>query len=396
MLDKIGFVGAVGALWLAGCGSEPAAGVDCASTPGVVCTWAGSGELGFNGDGLALTASDLYWPVSITFAEDDTAYVLDWQNHRVRRVTDAGTFETVIGTGFVGDGPTEDPSDPNTYSDLASPGAPGTKIDLNHPTALVPRGDGTLLLVAWHNHKIRQYDPQTGLVLVTCGRGAGFSGDEGPAGAALLNQPTQLAITPDGAQLVLDQRNQIIREIDTEGVIRTVAGTPTKAGFAGDGGAPLAAELNFPTGSNPPPAGGLALHPDGTLYVADTANHRIRRIDFDNDLITTIAGTGEAGYSGDGGPAIDAALNNPRMLALGPDGRLYVADEHNHRVRAIELATGTIDTVIGTGAPAFSGDGGPASLAAVNRPAGVAFDRAGALYVADTYNSRIRRIAPGF
>jgi sugar lactone lactonase YvrE len=382
------------ALLLAGCGSDAEEGAGCPDSPGVICTWAGSGELGFNGDGLARTESDLYWPVGITFTEADEAYVLDWQNHRVRRVTSDGTFETVIGTGFVGDGPAEDPSDPETYSDLVAPGAPGTKIDLNHPTALVPQADGTLLLVAWHNHKIRQYDPNSGLVLVTCGRGAGFAGDGGPASSALLNQPNQLAITHDGTQYILDQRNQVIREISADGVIRTVAGTPAKPGFSGDGGLPTAAQFSFPTGSNPPPAGGLALDASGNLYVADGSNHRIRKIDFENAEITTLAGTGEAGYSGDGGPANEAALNNPRTLAVGPDGRLYVADEHNHRIRAIDLEVGTITTVAGTGDESFSGDGGPATEAALNRPAGIAFDSHGALYIADTYNSRIRRVGP--
>ena len=384
----------VSALLLASCGSDPDAHEGCPDAPGVICTWAGSGEPGFNGDGLALPQSDLYWPVGITFTDADEAYVLDWQNHRVRRVTDERTFETVIGTGSVGDGPTIDPSESQHYSDLAAPGAPGTRIDLNHPTALVPQADGTLLLVAWHNHKIRTFDPSTGLVLVACGRGAGFSGDGGPASAALLNQPNQLVIAHDGAQFVLDQRNQVIREIDARGIIRTIAGTPTKPGFAGDGGSPAAAQFNFPTGSNPPPAGGIALDANGILYVADTSNHRIRKIDLDNDVITTLAGTGEAAYSGDGGPATEAALHNPRTMAIGPDGRLYVADEYNHRIRAIDLDSGIITTVAGTGDETFAGDGGLATEAALQRPAGIAFDSQGALYIADTYNSRIRRIGP--
>jgi sugar lactone lactonase YvrE len=131
---------------------------------------------------------------------------------------------------------------------------------------------------------------------------------------------------------------------------------------------------------------------DGVLYVSDTLNHRIRRIDLAQGTIETIAGTGEAGYAGDDGPAIEAELNNPRKLTLGPDGRLYVGDELNHRIRAIDLESGEITTVAGTGEEGFSGDGVLATEAALNRPVGVSFDHAGAMYVLDTYNSRVRRV----
>ena len=357
----------------------------CTDAPGVICTWAGTGEAGFNGDGLPRLASDLYWPVDITFVPSgETAYLLDWNNHRVRRVTLEGTLVTAIGTDFVGDGPYDE-------SDQVPPGAPGTEVHLNHPTHLLPLADGTLLLTAWHNHKLRLYDPQTGLVQVLCGAGPGFAGDGGPARDALLSQPPQTVLGPDGGLYILDQRNQRVRKIDRDGIITTVVGTG-EAGFAGDGGSPLHAQLQFPAGANPPPAGSLAFDPQGRLYIADALNHRIRRVDFDRDRIETVAGTGAADFSGDGGPALSAALNNPRDLAFGPDGRLYIADEFNHRIRALELATGIIETVVGSGAAGFSGDGGPALSAALNRPAGLDFDPQGRLYIADAYNHRIRRV----
>jgi sugar lactone lactonase YvrE len=381
---------------LAGCGGggETETATACPDAPGVICTWAGSGEVGHNGEGLALTESALYWPSAITFVADDTAYIADWQNHQIRHVTTEGTLELAVGSpdGFSGDGP--DQEDLDEYSDLQAPGAPGDKVQLNHPTGIVAQADGTLLIVSWHNHKIRRFDPATGLVLVECGRGPGFTGDGGPASAGLLNQPSQLVLAHDGAQFVLDQRNQVIRKIDVDGNLETVAGTPMKPGFSGDGGAPLDARFSFPTGANPPPAGGLAIDDAGSLYVSDTANHRIRKIDFEADEISTIAGNGDAAFSGDGGPATEAALDNPRTLAFGPDGRLYVADENNHRIRAIDLETGIIDTVAGSGEPGFSGDGGPATEALLDRPGGLAFDSHGALYIVDTYNSRIRRVGP--
>ncbi len=371
-------------LCASGCAADAAR---CPDATGVVCTWAGNGKLGFNGDGQALTESDFYWPIDLTIDQDLGTYIVDWNNHRVRKVTKKGTLETVIGTDFVGDGPDD-------LSDQQPPGAPGTDVNLNHPTEIVPMPDGTMTLVAWHNHKLRRYDPRTGLVTVSCGGAPGFSGDGGSARKAKLNQPSQLAVSDDGVQYVLDQRNQVIRRIDADDVITTLAGTPVTPGFAGDGGPADQAELSFPAGSNPQPAGGLALDGKGKLYVADTLNNRIRVIDLESGEITTVAGTGEAGFGGDGGPALSAKLNSPHKLTFGPDGRLYVGDQLNNRIRAIDLKKGTITTVAGNGKQGFNGDGMPPEDTQLNKPIGVSFDQDGAMYVIDTYNSRIRRVLP--
>jgi hypothetical protein len=364
--------------------STPDAEASC-DRPGVICTWAGTGKLGFNGDGKPLIESNMYWPVDLTVS-DLGMYVLDWNNHRVREVTKDGTFETVIGNDFVGDGPED-------RSDQSAPGAPGTDVTLNHPTQLVPMQDGTLTLVSWHNHKLRNYNPDTGLVTITCGNAAGFKGDEGPARTALLDQPSQMVLDADGTQYILDQRNQIIRSIDPTGIIHTIAGKPRMAGFGGDGGPALEAQLSFPADSNPPTGGGLALH-EGYLYIADTLNHRIRAINLEDGTIDTIAGNGQNGFSGDNGPAVDAQLNNPRKLTIGPDGRLYVGDQDNNRIRAINLENGKIKTVAGNGDPGFSGDGVPPTEASLDHPVGVSFDDDGAMYIMDTLNSRIRRVLP--
>jgi hypothetical protein len=367
--------------------------VPCTDEPGIICTWAGTGKHGFNGDDKPINESNLYWPVDLTIDEDLGTYVLDWNNHAVRRITDDGTFETVIGTYFPGDGPAD-----MSMSDLMPPGALGTEIDLNHPTQLVPMTDGTLLLVAWHNHKLRQYDPETGLVTVICGGPAGFAGDGGPMKMAKLNQPSQMVAAEDGTLYIVDQRNQVIRTVDPEGIISTLAGTPpmppmpAMPGFEGDGGEATAAKFSWPTGSNPQPGGGLALDDRGHLYVSDTLNQRIRMIDLESGEINTIAGTGDAGFSGDGHQATEAKLNFPRKLTIGPDDRLYFADQDNNRIRAIDLESGIIDTVAGNGDEGYSEDGVEATEAALNRPSGVTFDKDGAMYIIDTFNSRIRRV----
>ena len=357
----------------------------CSDLAGTICTWAGTGKQGWDGDGQPLLSSRFYWPVDLTITSIGEIYVLDWNNHRVRRATEDGTLETVIGADFVGDGPYDE-------SDQIPPGAPGPTVLLNHPTHLLPLPDGMLLLTAWHNHKLRTYDPATGLVQVMCGADPGFEGDGGPARSALLSQPSQTVQGPDAGLYILDQRNQRVRRIaPDDGTISTVVGTG-EAGFGGDGGPPLEAQIHMPAGSNPPPAGALFFGPHGRLYISDCLNYRIRRVDFGANLIETVAGNGIAGFAGDGGDALDASFDNPRDIQFGPDGRLYIADEFNHRIRALDLSTGIITTVAGNGLAGFSGDGGPAGQASLNRPAGIEFDAQGRLYIADTYNHRIRRV----
>ena len=207
---------------------------------------------------------------------------------------------------------------------------------------------------------------------------------------------------PDGNLLVSDQANQRIRRIDPSGTITTVAGSGRR-GFAGDGGPALEAEFALPVGQRGHPAGHIALAPDGTLYLADTENNRIRRIGPDG-IVSTVAGRGSYGAGGDGGPAVAAELAYPVDIALSPEGILHIADTENNCVRKVE--DGVIRTVVGVcGAcgpslddpcrcppsdAACIGDGGPAGAARLKRPTGIAFDADGNLYVADTLNHRIR------
>jgi sugar lactone lactonase YvrE len=362
---------------------------EACSTAGNICTWAGKSRAAFNGDDQPLTKALFYWPVDIKITSSGDTYVLDWNNHRVRHLQEDGTLRTVLGTDFIGDGD-------YATKDLAAPGVPGTDINLNHPTQLLEEPGGTLLLVSWHNHKLRRYDPETGLAYVLCGRGAGFAGDGGPVASPdlRLNQPSGGTIDDAGNIYLIDQRNQRIRKLSADGKdVETLAGTG-EVGYTGDGGDPLAATFSFPKGSNPPPAGTIALDKDGNLYIADTLNHAIRKLDPQRKRIDTVLGTGEAGYGGDDGPGTEAQINNPRDLEMGPDGRLYIADELHHRVRALDLSTGVVTTVAGTGKPEYTGDHGPATEAGLNRPTGIEFDNEGkTMYVADSHNYRVRVVA---
>lgn len=368
---------------------EEDADPEACTTAGNICTWAGRSHAAFNGDDQPLSKALFYWPVDMKITSSGDTYILDWNNHKVRHLQPDGTLHTVIGTDFVGDGD-------YATADLVAPGVPGTDINLNHPTQLLEEPGGTLLLVSWHNHKLRRYDPKTGMAYVLCGRGAGFAGDGGPLSNPDLrfNQPSGGTITDDGTIYLIDQRNQRIRKLSGDGKdIETIAGTG-EVGYTGDGGDPLKATFSFPKGSNPPPAGTIAIDDAGRIYIADTLNHAIRRIDPEANTIETVLGTGEAGYGGDDGPGTKAQINNPRDLEMGPDGRLYIADEWNHRIRALDVDTGIVTTVAGTGKPEFGGDHGPATRAGLNRPTGIEFDLEGkTMYVADSHNFRIRSVA---
>ncbi len=369
----IGAVGLVGLMvgGAAGCGEAKSAD-GCSGKSGTICSWVGlGGEGAFNGDGLSLRQSALYWPMDL------------------RRVSDAGTLETIIGTDEIGDGPDQG-------SEVTPPGVLGTTVNLNHPTDIQFAPDGTLILAAWHNHKLRRYDPTSQLVEVSCGKGPGFKGDGGPAAAALLNQPKSIALSARTGDLFLvDTRNFRVRRIaaDAPQNIDTVVGNGMP-GFSGDSGPPALAQLQFQKPvDNPEPGGAIALDDQDRLYIADTENQRIRRVDFQANVIETVVGNGTAGFSGDGGPATAASIAYPRDIEIGPDGRLYIADSDNHRIRAVELTTGIITTVAGNGVAGGTGDGGPATEASLKRPFGIAFDRNGDLYIADTFNNLIRKVA---
>ncbi|MFE4518594.1 RICIN domain-containing protein [Kitasatospora sp. NPDC056783] len=211
---------------------------------------------------------------------------------------------------------------------------------------------------------------------------AGPKGDNGPAVTAELNRPFGIAVDGTGTLYFADRDNHRIRKITTDGRISTVAGTG-KAGFGGDNGPAEKAQLNDPRG--------VVVDGAGVLHIADGGNHRIRKVAADG-RISTVAGTGTAGFGGDGGPAVKAQLDSPLWVVVDGAGVLHIADHNNDRVRKV-AADGTISTVAGTGTAGFGGDGGPAVKAQLNRPHGLALDGAGTLYIADSLNQRVRKVA---
>ena len=360
----------------------------CADS-GHACTWLGRpGEDGFNGDGHHRLSTVTYWPFDMVFQADGTPWFIDWNNHQVRRVNADDTVQTMIGWTdpvFPGDGTGD-------ATERSADGALGTLVQLNHPTDMVIGADGSILVMAWHNHKLRRIDPATGMVKILAGSGAGFAGDGAAAGAAtLFKQPKALEIDAAGNLYIADQQNWRIRKVEAgSNNLSTIAGDGTQ-GYAGDGGPALVAKLGWEAGSNPEPSAGLAIAGD-KLYVADTLNNRVRVVDLTLNTIDLVAGNGTAGYAGDGAAATLAQLDHPRDLEIGPEGDLYIADTDNHAIRAVNLTTGDIRTVVGTGVAGLGEEGLLATETQLRRPFGIQFDPDGNLYVSDTLNGRILKV----
>ncbi|MBI2506057.1 MAG: hypothetical protein HYW07_22815 [Candidatus Latescibacteria bacterium] len=375
----------LGVVLLAGCGEGPSGPDEGGGGPGAITTFAGTGMAGFGGDGGPAKEAAFYGPRDVCInPTSGEVYIADWNNHRIRKsAPDGSQITTVIGTELLGDEPLS----------AAEGMVPGTEANLNHPTDITMAPDGRLVLSAWHNWKIKYMD-SGGMVGVLAGTSQGYSGDGGVAAAAQFNLPSSVVYDGEGNLYISDQANQRIRKVDASGIVSTFAGTGV-AGFGGDGGPATAAQFNLPKGSNAEPAGKLAIERHlNQLYIADTMNHRVRVIDLNTGIITTIAGNGNPGYRGDSGPATQASLSFPTDVAIGPDHTLYIADAENHAIRQVD-GLGIISTVAGNGVKGYAGDGGPATQAQLNTPTGIFIDEIlndNLLYIADTRNHRIRRV----
>ena len=253
---------------------------------------------------------------------------------------------------------------------------------LKQPTAVAWLGDGSVLVADYANHRIRRISPSGQITTVAGSGAAGSSGDGGPATSARLSHPIDVEATADGGFLVADLGSKRIRRVSPVGIITTVAGTGAD-GTTGDGGPATKARLSAPTG--------VAATADGGFLVVDAGAHRVRRVS-PGGTITRVAGTGSPGWAGDGGPAVSAQLNTPLGVAALPDGGFLVTEYEGHRVRRVS-AGGVISRVAGTGALGFSGDGGAATAARLNKPFGVATTSDGGFLIADSQNGRVRKVS---
>jgi hypothetical protein len=265
-------------------------------------------------------------------------------------------------------------------------GGQATASPLFLPMGGAADATGNLYLSDSNNQRIRFVSAATQTISTLAGDGtAGFSGDGGPATSAMLNTPADVKLDGAGNFYIADSANHAIRMVNaTTGIIETVAGIGGQSGYSGDGGAATAAHLAYPSG--------IAFDGDHALYISDTGNNAIRKVDLSTGVITTVAGDGIAGFSGDGGAATSGQLNYPWGIALAGDGSLYIADLSNNRVRKVSAA-GVLTTVAGSGVRGYSGDGGAATAAQLNVPAGVVVDVAGNLYVADSGNQLVRKVS---
>jgi sugar lactone lactonase YvrE len=317
------------------------------------------------------TATPLILPSAIAIDSQGNLYIAETGGHVVRKVDTTGNITTIAGTGAQG---------------FDGDGGPAIAALLDSPQGLAV-DTKSLYIADSHNHRVRRIDLASGVITTVAGNSStGASGDGGPASGATLDLPMALALDSQGNLYIADARSHRIRRVDTTGTITTAAGTGVQ-GFDGDGASATASLLDSP--------GGLAVDAAGNLYLSDTKNHRVRRIDHTSGTITTIAGSGTQGYAGDSGASQAAKLALPRGLSLDSQGNIYIADSANHRVRRIDGSTGIMTTIAGDGTQGFAGDGGSPGLASFDGPHAVAISPAGVGSIADTGNARVRQIVGG-
>jgi large repetitive protein len=358
-------------------GSELIAGTAVGSiaiiVPAFIQGAAGNGQWIYQGDGGSAQNASLFLPMAAVPDEAKNLFISDSNNERVRRVDAAtGIISTVAGNGSPG---------------FSGDGGLATNASLETPSALAIDGAGNLYICDSGNNAVRMVSAATGVISTVAGIGSqpGYSGDGGQAINANLSHPNGLAFDGDHFLYISDTGNNVIRRVDmSTGIITTVVGNGT-AGFAGDGGSATAGMLNYPWG--------IALGGDGSLYIADLSNNRIRRVSPAGTL-STVAGSGIEGFGGDGGPATQAMLNVPAAVAVDVAGNMYIADSGNQLVRKVNFATGEIDTIAGSRSPNTIGNNGPATEATLDGPYSVSLDSAGDLYIADMFHHMIRELTP--
>jgi sugar lactone lactonase YvrE len=332
-----------------------------------ITTVAGGAIAGFCGDGGPATSACLNGPKDVAVDGAGNVFVADTNNNRIRRVDGSGTITTVAGNGTAG---------------FCGDGGPATSACLDNPEAVAVDAAGNVFIADLSNNRIRRVDG-SGTITTVAGNGtAGFCGDGGPATSACLNNPTGVAVDSAGNLFIAEYYNARVRRVTTAGVISTYAGTGSPA-YCGDGGPAVSACVR--------PwqvAGDLA----GNLYLADYGTARVRKVDL-TGTITTVAGGAGSSYCGDGGPATSACLVGPQDVAVDPAGNLFIDDSVNKRIRKVDL-TATITTFAGDGTSGHCSDGSPATGACLKLSAGVDLDAAANLLIADASNGRVYRVDP--
>jgi trimeric autotransporter adhesin len=381
----IGFVvtGTLLTTGLCGCGDDSNIG----SSIGTITTVAGTGAWGYSGDGGLATAAQLNQPTCAVSDSAGNLYIGDVATYTVRKVEAAtGIISLYAGNGTA------------AYS---GDGGPAASASIYGPAACALDSAGNLYLADVGNNVIRKITASTGIITTVAGNGVGagtatggFSGDGGLATQAELKKPNGIAVDSDGNLFISDMDNQRVREVDAAtGIITTIAGNGTY-GYSGNGGAATSAMMGNPQQ--------LALDGSGNLYIAEQGESVVVKVDLSTGIITTVAGDGTTGRDngtatptivGDGGLATKAKLAQPQGVALDAAGNIFIADSNNGRVRKVTASTGIITTVVGSRI-GYSGDGGPSNRARMHNPEGLFFDASGNLYIADSYNSVVRKVTP--
>jgi sugar lactone lactonase YvrE len=374
-------------LFFLGCNDQGTSINPVAERDGLMYTVAGQpNEPGNDGDGGPAANSYLYWPVDMTPLPSGELLIVDFNNHRIRKVGSDGIINSFIGSGFLGD----------------DRKGPASAIDLNHPTEIKVGPNGNYWISTYHNWCLKEIDAATFTMVRFIGDTArGYRGDYPENGGLItavprprFDLPSSLVFDPSGLMFVMDQGNTRIRKIDLQTGLLSLFVGGTRGDDDGVGADAQFALPGAETVGDGERGGGMDLAPNGAdLYVADTENNKIRRINIPTQAVTTIAGTGDPGWEGDGGPALSAQFRSPSDLACAANGDIYIADTRNHVVRKIDAVTGIITTVAGNGLPGSSPEGTLATLANLNQPFGVAFDNeTNTLYIADTFNHQVKKV----
>jgi sugar lactone lactonase YvrE len=408
------------------------------NTSGIIATIAGTGAFAYSGDGGQATAAKLWCPLSVSLDKAGNVYIADWGNNRIREINmSTGIITTVVGNGTYGHsgdgGPATSAKIGNAYdlsfdtagnyfivesfdplngynkyvrkvdaitsnissvagngnSDYNGDGIPATNAEITNPLGLTADASGNIYIADCGNYRIRKLNTSGILTTYAGSTTAGFV-DKVPATSGAMYIPFDVKSDKNGNLFIPDIYNDRIRKVNTNDSIFDFAGdgfgSPYNGGFSGDNGPATSAELYYPRA--------VAVDDSGNVFVADCINNRVRKISWNTGKIETVAGSGAYGYTGDGGPAKSARLNGPFGIAVDDSDNIFFVDQGNNCIRKVTFTTGKISTVCGNGTGGFNGDGLLATNTELNSPQHVELDPWGGIYIADSFNSRVRRIDP--